>query len=473
MTSFDILTQLVELASNTTNAFTAALYKADPEKKLLTLRAHMSLSPHFDKEATFPYGKGPIGMVARNREPILVEHCEADIDKLKIYKKKEELKGFVVFPVIYDDLEGALVVDSKEIYSFSTKLQKIIAGFADQMAWHMRREKQCLIRPREEIFPYRDMIHYLRSLTESSDPAAIAEQLIRIPPPILNCEAMAVMWTEPDGNSARVVRHRGWDVNLTDLQVVPGKGIAGSCVKNKMPLLIENTEKRKTVLFSEDEGLDEFKSRLAVPIALNGQLLGAIVCASRSPEGLTHSHLDRLSLVASYAASTLACVSARRQSAHDRNLDLVTGIPNHRFLADYRRSIETELFNQNKPIFALMIQLKNLPFLYETFGVEMGDGLQKQVVAMLSHALPSPKHVFKYSDTAFLALLMQIKREEAYHLETRLKLVFEENPVYVGGKPMPVTADLGLSSFPEDGRNLGELIGSAWARISQYARAAQ
>ena len=62
MTSFDVITQLVELTSNATNAFTAALYSLDPNKKTMSVRAYMSLSTHFDAEACFSYGKGPIGL---------------------------------------------------------------------------------------------------------------------------------------------------------------------------------------------------------------------------------------------------------------------------------------------------------------------------------------------------------------------------------------------------------------------------
>lgn len=470
MTSFDIVTQLVELTSNATNAFTTALYSIDHEKKTMSIRAYMSLSPQFDAEASFPCGKGPIGLVAKNKEPLLIENCEDETAKLKMYKRKELLKGFLAIPVVYDEVEGVLVVDSKEIYNFSTKTQKVIAGFAEQMAWHLHREKQGLIRPKEEVFPYQDMLSYNRTLAGLTDPVAIAEQLLNIPSTIFACDAMALIWFEQEGGLGRVVRHRGWGMNLTDLQILPGKGVIGSCAKNKTPIWIEDTEDRKTVLFTEKENMGDFKARLAVPVLSNDQLLGIVACASKKPAGLTHTHLNRLALIASYVASTLAALKIKQQWEYAKNLDPVTGIPNHRFLADYRRSIETEILNQHKSVFALMIHVKNLPTLYENFGVEMGDGLLRHIVSMLSNALPSPKHMFKYSDAAFLALLMQVNREEAYHLENRLKLVFEENPIYINGKPMPVSAELGLSSFPEDGNSLGEIIGVAWTRTSHQAR---
>ncbi len=472
MTPPDIVTQLVELASNATNAFTTALYSLDPDKKNLSVRAYMSLRPHFDAEAIIQSGKGPIGLVAKNKEPLIVENCGEDAPKLKIYKKKENVKGFLVIPVVHEEVLGVLVVDSKEIYNFSTKTQKVIAGFAEQMAWHLYREKQDLLGPKEEIFPYQDMLKYSRKLADLTDATAIAEQLLNIPPAIFTCDAMALIWFDQESGTGRVVRHRGWNINLTDLQILPGKGIIGSCAKNKVPIWVEDTEDRKAILFSENEDMTEFKARLVVPILSNSDLLGVVACASKKPAGITNTHINRLALVASYVAATWSTIKVKQQWEYAKNLDTVTGIPNHRFLADYRRSIETEVLNQHKPIFAMIAHIKNLPAIYETFGVEMGDNLLRQIMAMLSHALPSPKHLFKYSDAAFLVLLMQVKREEAHHLESRLKLVFDENPVHVNGKPISVSMELGMSSFPEDGRRLGEIIGVAWSRTSQHSRVA-
>ena len=468
--SSDVVTQLVELTSNAANAYTTALYSIDHEKKTMSVRAHISLSSHFDAQVSFQCGKGPIGLVAKNREPLLLENCEEEISKLKIYKKKELLKGFLAIPIIYDEVEGVLVVDSKEIYSFSTKMQKIIAGFAGQMAWHLHREKQGLIGPKEEVFPYQDMLHFNRLLAEQANTAGVSGQLINIPPSLFACDAIAVISFDNEGGAGRVVRHRGWEINLTDLQILPGKGIIGSGAKNKAPIWIENTENRNTVLFSEDEKMEGFKSRLAVPLLMSNQLLGVIACVSKKPAGLTHSHLNRISMIASYAASVLSAIKIKQQWDYAKNLDPVTEVPNHRFLADYRRAIETEIFNQRRPVFALMVHIKNLPILYETYGVELGDKLLRQIVAILSNSLPSPKHTFKYSDAVFLVLMMQVSREEASHLENRLRLVFDENPVYVEGKSVFIAAEIGLSSYPEDGKNLGEIIGAAWTRTSQHVK---
>jgi len=139
-----LLDQLVELTGNISNAFTVALYQLDQGEKTLVLRHYISLSSNFDSKIKINLGKGPIGFVAQSRQAFLDEHIGQNQTKVCFYKKKENLKSFLAMPVIYKTLEGVLAIDSKQSYSFPVKQQKIITGLANQMAWHLNREKRYL-----------------------------------------------------------------------------------------------------------------------------------------------------------------------------------------------------------------------------------------------------------------------------------------------------------------------------------------
>ena len=142
MTDPNILNQLVELTGNASNAFTVALYKVCLDDNTLALRHHVSLSSNFDSEAKIVFGEGPVGTVAQSKRPYLEENFEQNSTNLCIYKKQEDLKSFLALPVVHKKLEGVLVIDSKESYSFPAKQQKIITGLANQMAWHLYQEKK-------------------------------------------------------------------------------------------------------------------------------------------------------------------------------------------------------------------------------------------------------------------------------------------------------------------------------------------
>jgi putative methionine-R-sulfoxide reductase with GAF domain len=143
----ELLNQLVELTSNVTNAFTVALYKINLSGKTLTMRHHISLSPNFNADIKVGFGKGLIGMVAKNKQLIIEENCQNSSKKIDFYRTKEYLKSYFIAPVIHENLEGVLFIDSKESYNFPTKHQKILSVLTKQMAWHLNHEKISLLTP--------------------------------------------------------------------------------------------------------------------------------------------------------------------------------------------------------------------------------------------------------------------------------------------------------------------------------------
>ena len=430
MFSPHVLTQLVELTANVTNAFTVAIFVTDNNQKKLFLKETLSLSQHLKKNAELNFGEGLIGKVALTGIPILEEYFQEDSSNLGIYTSKEDLKGFIAIPIFYDKLVGVLAVDSKESYHFSTRSQKLVAGFADQIAWHLHQEKLFTESSGDSFFPYKEVIAYSQSIADSLHPAAMAEQMVQIPSSILEYDSMAVVWLDDEQTVGKVVHSVGWGEDLNHWEVIPGRGIAGSAIKNGIPLLIPHLEKNKSILFREKEKLSRFQCAIAAPITFKNHLLAVLVCASKDPEGLTKLHLDRLNMVGSFIAPALFYAREKRQWDYDKNLDQVTGIPNHRCLVAYRENIEKEVIRGHKRISFLSVYLKNLLTLYERHGVIVGDKLLKQVVSLLSKTTPSPKFLFKYSDTSFLIMVMKMNQSEVENLEVRLKQVFEKKSLF-------------------------------------------
>jgi putative methionine-R-sulfoxide reductase with GAF domain len=137
----ELLNQLVELTANLSNAFTIALYKINLSGKTLTLRHYISLSTNFNPEIKIGFGKGLIGMVAKNKKILVEENYKNRSIKFDFYEAKENLKSYLITPVIHENLEGVLFIDSKESYNFSIKQKKILSGLANQMAWHLNHER--------------------------------------------------------------------------------------------------------------------------------------------------------------------------------------------------------------------------------------------------------------------------------------------------------------------------------------------
>jgi signal transduction protein with GAF and PtsI domain len=118
---------LVELVSNVTEAYTTALFIADNQKRMLRLWRFYSLSDNVNKNATIPFGDGPIGLVAETKKDFdLAKFAERDTGLLKLYIKNESIKSFFAVPILDKDgvLEGVIAFDSKKNFVFANKDQK-------------------------------------------------------------------------------------------------------------------------------------------------------------------------------------------------------------------------------------------------------------------------------------------------------------------------------------------------------------
>ena len=457
----NLLSHLIDLIGNVADAHTTALFGLTKDK--LVMREHFTLSRHLNRNIVIKIGEGPIGLAAQTLKPQLIEHIDSDIGG--IYKKPENLKGFLAVPVVAEDLLGVLIIDTKESYQISIKLQKTLLNFAEQIAWHLHQEKHRTIT--NDMPSLQELNSYCKFLAESPNRSSVADRLTQIPAAIISFKSIAVIWFEENQKEGRIISHRGFTHDLSETVVHFGKGLVGSCAKNRSPLLLRFNSERKTILFSEDEKTEDLSSAVALPIQLNETLYGVLLVGSASPEGLSHADLDKLSLIVSAAASALFCSDTKDRWVYDKNLDPVTGVPNHRFLTEYKLAVSEELFKSNQPVYFLSVQLTNLADLYQTYGVDQGDAFLKQMIALFAKMIPSPKFVFRFSENTFALMLMNRKQKEVDQLQTKLKQLFEYNPLHVNGIAIQANIQWGLSVYPDDAKELFKLISLSRNRLSQ------
>jgi len=458
----DILSHLIELAANVTNAFTAVLFRIDDDGLSLEAREHLSLSKSFRTGARIRMGEGPIGQVAATGKPLVIDHFDPRSTPLGIFDADEHLKSVLVVPVEHDRLEGVLLVASKEAYSFSTKLQKIVSSFADQIAWHLKQE-QGLPGEKGGVWPsVHKMNVFSRLIAEAADREAIAERLVQTPPSVLRCDAIAVIWFNEKGEAGRVQGQRGFVQELSEMEVIPGKGLAGSCAKKKSSILTRLMGRREAVVFSEKEKPEAFQSLAAVPIMHGDRVLGVLVCGSKKPDGLSNPELEKLSLLASTAGASLAdkATAAKREEM----LDPVTGLPNRRFLTEHEKTLAAKILTAHGPVFFLSARVANLAKVRMTFGGNTAQTLLRQMASGFSKVMPSPKYLFQEGEDGFLIILLNRERPEVLALEGKLCNLFENKPIFVHGNAIRIKAEWGLAAFGEDGVNLLELADLACAR---------
>ncbi len=463
MSSKNALTNLIELTSNVADAFTTALYTVNLEEGTLKLRSHLTLSSHLKTDATYAIGEGLLGQAALHRDSLVDDFMGADPSHLEWYAEPEDIKGLMVVPVVRRELEGILVVDSKENYSFTPKLQKLIHGFADQMAWYLSLERRSPSWIDGEPADFQQMMKWCRFLNDSPHRKALSERFLHIPRSLIQCDATAVVWFESDG-TGRITHSKGWGQGLKPLTVESGTGICGSCLDNGQPMLVPNTLNHPWIVFSEDEPSVSFGSVMAAPIANEKRMLGIVVCATRARNGLKQIDMDRLSLMTNFVASSMNQKNTPPQAEFIVNRSENKILSSDSFLSVHKKALEREIIRENLPVTFLSIRIQSAPAVLKQRSQEKSDLLLDQIIILLSDQIDPPKIFMKHSDVGLVLMITDLSDQETHELEYSIRETLSQVSFNLEGTQMKLEFEYGLSSFPSDGSDLKELIETAWAR---------
>jgi len=155
------------------------------------------------------------------------------------------------------------------------------------------------------------------------------------------------------------------------------------------------------------------------------------------------------------------------QFAHLAEHDALTGLPNRLLLND-RLNHSIAAAGRKKSLMAvLFLDLDGFKHINDSLGHSSGDKLLKSVAERLQDCVRTPDTVSRQGGDEFIVLLQDIRHaEDAAHTARRmLKEVME--PHSVDSSELHVSASIGISVFPDDGRNAETLIKNADAAMYQ------
>ena len=167
-------------------------------------------------------------------------------------------------------------------------------------------------------------------------------------------------------------------------------------------------------------------------------------------------------------------VSALRANArtmeHLARHDQLTDLPN-RLLFDARLKDAVVLARRHGKRVALMfLDIDHFKHVNDTLGHAFGDQLLLVVAHRLLASVRASDTVCRQGGDEFLILLSEVERAEDAILSAEKILSLLAAPQAVAGHALQVTASVGISLYPGDGREAGDLIHAADAAMYQAKR---
>jgi diguanylate cyclase (GGDEF)-like protein/PAS domain S-box-containing protein len=156
---------------------------------------------------------------------------------------------------------------------------------------------------------------------------------------------------------------------------------------------------------------------------------------------------------------------AEQRAQHLADHDALTGLPNRRLLEDRLTQALALSYRNRKQTAVMFVDLDRFKTINDSLGHSVGDVMLKEVAARLIKQLRVVDTICRTGGDEFVVVLPEIKRSgDAANVAQKL-IENLSQPVRIEERELTVTPSIGISVFPDDGRDAETLIRNADAAM--------
>ncbi len=453
------LFSLITLVSNVTEAYSACLFLENKRRKTYQLATYHSLSPYILADASVDVGQGFMGWVLENNEPLSVNQFDKDTLVLGYYSRNEDIKSFMATPLPSSINKGALAIDSKKSWCFTSRDQKILAGFAQQFAY-LADGALTAVQMERRSMNVLAFSRYLTSLRSSETESQLLNAICQVPRELLPFDACFLVLVDEEAGFPRLVRTSGFgELFLGEVTVSERASLAGYVLNKRESLRLPDLKGKKGTrpLFHDDEPRFEARSAACLPLISGSEILGCLGFTSKRRAQFDASSLQRGEIIGALVADAIANRKNESRWQARLEIDPITGEPNLQYLHSRLNEIICEAEAKGRQLALLSITPDVTP--------ECKDTPEEEIILHLSNSLKQfaagNDILVRHEGPRFLLLLKDSSQEYAEAVAERIMHVINHTSFHHAGKELEITISIGAACFPENARNSKALIKSS------------
>jgi diguanylate cyclase (GGDEF)-like protein len=189
---------------------------------------------------------------------------------------------------------------------------------------------------------------------------------------------------------------------------------------------------------------------------------------SKTTQSLLKEANERL-VIASINAQTMteSAELAKEQMSHMAGHDYLTGLPNRLLLND--RMAQSIAFAQrhSKKVALVFMDLDHFKHINDSLGHAVGDALLKSIAKRLQVCVRSSDTVCRQGGDEFVVLLNEVESVPDAVVMAEKIIEAMSQPHLVSGHQLNVTFSIGISFYPDDGKDLETVARNADAAMYQ------
>ena len=409
-------------------------------------------------------GEGFSGWVALHGEPLIIDDANADPRGATIAGTDDIDESMLVVPMRYDqDIIGVITLSKLGLGEFGPEDLRLLSILADQAATALE-SARLLARSQDLAGELRRLLDMSSQLSGSLDPRQVANLIARHIADALGFEEAAISYWDRDRGQ---VLSLGYHPEAQIAELEPFFDVSG------YPETLRVLERQEVAIIdandpSADPGEVELLRRdgkrglLMLPLVTKDQSIGLVELFSRSPVRMTDQRLQLARTMANEAAMALENARLYEDARNLADHDPLTGFYNHRFVHERLGEEVIRAQRARRPLSMLMLDLDDFKLVNDTFGHLFGDRVLTWTAELIRSTLRGSDIPARYGGDEFAIILPETDHEEARRAAERILEAFRSR-AFVGEQrgPVPISASIGVATYPQHGRTPTELIAAA------------
>ncbi len=468
MTNSTSFQQIINLLSNTLEAYTSAFFLKNPHNKRIDVVCYHSLGKYFNGNFSCPLNEaGLIERVIAKRETIQVGKLGHyfDVNELPFYEKGEKgIKGLFAIPVGRD--LGVLYVDTKRSWGFAEKEQKLVMDFG--------RILETLVKSERAIEREKMYARMLRLWHNVEEQAETSEELERYFQGVLvqchkfvKAHSSYLFLVDKENGIAALLTYAGKvPEEFSGSEVPLNEGIIGWIANNKKTLKVRRleTKSKKQFLFNPHEPLPHSGSFLGVPLFIDGEVEAVFGFLWNGEHHWDRDELYILNVVAKRSSTVLEKLALRRQLAIAEKFDHLTGLLNEQ---GFDQVFQKKLGNAKEksiPMVLALIQVSPWMIVKANLTTKEEINLRQHISQVILSAFGKQTVMGTLGQNRYAFLWFDHTLGEAEKKLTRLKTrLMHECLRRVNDLRLEIKSALAL--FPSDGSTPSDLWNTLYLRL--------
>ncbi|HAM49497.1 MAG TPA: hypothetical protein DCP92_01900 [Nitrospiraceae bacterium] len=374
----------------------------------------------------------------------------------------EEVVSLHIFPLgVKGEVIGLLSVFNSRFSDDDCESIFNLCRFSEFLLEHVRSQGTCArhIRNLSAI----DVAS--SNLTTLTDPETLYEAIVETSSHYLNAEKASLMLPKEETEELFMVAAKGmnkWIARSIRMRI--GEGIAGMVYRDGKPMIINDIEKQ---LSTKRRPNYRTGSSASVPLKIGDETIGVLNLADKlEGDGFSEADLEFLRYFVSYASIAMRSARYYQMSEQMRMLsitDSLTELFNRRYF-DNRLFEELQRATRyNSPFSLAIVDIDDFKLFNDTEGHLAGDEVLKAIASISRESLRAIDIMARSGGEEFSIIMPQTDKDEAYLVAERVrKNIKELMPVTWKNFPRDkMTVSIGISTFPEDGKDSKGLIKNA------------